>query len=180
MLKLFFLRRSGPVGALAAVVFSLGLGACANRAEQYRVEDEQQRAEIAKRRAGSTRLATLAEVTPRLGCTPAGSPRAKLDSAEVLPWRPQAGSEINHRFIYSACDAGVKPITGTLVRKLVFNRRVLLEEKLTLTLQPGQWAVDVFVGIPAGAEAGWYGVEIQFEHPELPLYNWQHFQLVQR
>jgi hypothetical protein len=165
----------------AALLCGLALlaSSCANRAEQYRLEDAAQRAEMAKRKAGETRLATLAEVTPTLGCGGSRA-RAQIDSAEVLPARARPGTEITHRFVYSACDGGARPLRGTLVRKLILNRRTVFEEKRPMSLKPGRWAVDVFIGIPPNAEPGWYGVEITFEHEQVPLYNWQYFQLLPR
>jgi hypothetical protein len=165
--------RGGTLCALALLA-----SGCADRSAQYRAEEAQQRAEMARRRAGETRLATLAEVTPALGCGTSSPRMARIESAEALPARTTAGGEINHRFVYSACDGGATPLQGTLVRKLILNRRVVLEEKVATTLKPGRWAVDVFIGIPPGAEPGWYGVEITFEHKAVSLYNWQYFQLV--
>jgi hypothetical protein len=82
----------------AALLCGLALlaSSCANRAEQYRLEDAAQRAEMAKRKAGETRLATLAEVTPALGCGGSRA-RAQIDSAEVLPARALPGTEIAGR-----------------------------------------------------------------------------------
>lgn len=151
---------------------------CADRSIQRRAEDERQRAELAKRRAGETRLATLAEVTPALGCGGSRARLVQLDSAEVLPARALPGSEVNHRYIYSACDVAGGPISGTLVRKLIINRRTVHEERVRTVFKPGRWAVDVFIGVPRAAEPGWYGVEITFEHKDVSLYNWQYFELL--
>lgn len=162
------------VGAAMTVL----LAGCADRTIQRRAEDDRQRAEMAKRRAGESRLATLAEVTPALGCGGSRARLVQLDSAEVLPGRALPGTEVNHRYVYSACDVAGGPISGTLVRKLILNRRTVLEERVRTVFKPGRWAVDVFIGIPRGAEPGWYGVEITFEHKDVSLYNWQYFELL--
>jgi hypothetical protein len=139
----------------AALLCGLALlaSSCANRAEQYRLEDAAQRAEMAKRKAGETRLATLAEVTPELGCGGSRA-RAQIDSAEVLPARARPGTEITHRFVYSACDGGARPLQGTLVRKLILNRRTVFEEKRPMSLEAGALGRRCVHRHPAEGRAG--------------------------
>lgn len=164
--------------AAMAVLMAVLAAGCADRSIQRRAEDDRQRSEMAKRRAGETRLATLAEVTPALGCGGSRARLVQIDSAEVLPARALPGTEVNHRYVYSACDVAGASVSGTLVRKLILNRRIVHEERVRTVFKPGRWAVDVFVGIPRGAEPGWYGIEITFEHKDVSLYNWQYFELL--
>ena len=181
----------GVKAAGRASVTSLKMAVCAvalvtvgcggNRAAQRAAEDGRQQQEFQGRKAGETRIAGAAEIAAELGCGSSRPRAARLERAEVLPVRPTAGREINHRFIYSACDLGPRPITGILVRRLMLGRTTLVEEKVPMTLRPGRWAVDVFIGIPAGAQpSNSYAVEIRFDHPQASLYDWKYFAIVAR
>ena len=149
-------RRSLRRIALGFVACSLLVAGCAGRRDaQYRAEDAVQAQAFANRRTGDTQLASLTEVTPLMSCGSTRQRAAAFERGEVIPVRPAPGREINHRFVYVACQAPNAQVSGTLTRRLTYGRAVLVEEKTPLTLKPGRWAVDVFIGIPPNADIGW-------------------------
>jgi hypothetical protein len=157
------------------------LSGCANRAALRAAEDLAHAEEFKNRRAGEHPLASAEDVQRHLRCGERRAVLAQFDSGEVIPVRPTSGREINHRVVYSACAGAGEPLTGTLTRRLYYGRQQLFETKEQVTLKPGRWALDVFIGIPPETNLGWYAVEAVFEvdAPYVYLYDWRDFQVVE-
>ena len=162
---------------VVAVAVALLLAACGHRVDSL-VSDPAQLAEMARRKPGERRLNTAAEVAAELGCRPDSSPTARFDRAEVLPVHAVRGREMNQRLVYSACSVRPQALTGTLTRRIKYGRRVVYEESRRVVLKPGRWSVDVFLGIPASTEPGWYGLETTFENSAFSLYDWRDFAVI--
>jgi hypothetical protein len=120
------------------------------------------------RMRGESNLADAGQVASELGCG-GGSAAAKFESSAVLPERPRAGREINHRVVYAACPGSEDGAPGTLTRRFTREGRTLFEDSTPYTLKPGRWSVDVFVGIPAQATPGPYRLEVRYAQRGLRL-----------
>lgn len=170
--------RPGRYGLLLLAVM-LVAGCRGSAAIRMAAEDAAQQEEIKARAPGEQLVKGADDVKPELGCSERRPVRARIDKGEVIPVRPAPGREINHRIVYSACG-GAEQLTGTMTRRLYYGRQVLMESKEPLTLKPGRWTLDVFVGIPPQTEPGWYRTEAVFEvtTPYLYLRDRQDFQVV--
>jgi hypothetical protein len=87
-----------------------------------------------------------------------------VDRVEVMPAAVEAGSQMNHRFVYTFCPEGpVSQLKGTLTTKVIRNGRDLIVDKQPgYLLTPGQWAVDARIVIPKTADPGPYTLETSF------------------
>ncbi len=168
-------RRAG-----AAVALSGALLAGCETAPVQRIEDAIQDIQFRQRTRGERQLADADAVSRELQCHARSGPRARLDTHEVLPVRPTPGREINHRIVYTACGLGSPPLTGTIVRRVSFRGRVLLEDSDQFTMRSGRWAIDAFIGIPPRAEPGLYRVEVRIERRGVMLRGTDEFTVVAR
>ncbi|HPU53572.1 MAG TPA: hypothetical protein PK359_18570 [Burkholderiaceae bacterium] len=144
-----------------------------------KIEDAIQDLQFNNRTRGEQQRADAPSVARELGCTPRSGPQVRLDSHEVLPSRPTAGREINHRLVYSACGVGTGA-TGTLSRKVSHRGRALFEDSERFTLKPGRFAVDAFIGVPAQAQPGVYRIEARFEYRGMSFRSTDDFTVVPR
>jgi hypothetical protein len=132
------------------------------------------------RSAGERELAPPGVVAQELGCGVPGAPLARSERSSVLPERPRPGTELHHRWVYAACPAPGEQLAGTLTRRLVQDGRTVFEDRVPLSLRPGRWALEVFIGIPREAQAGAYRMELRFERRGLLLSEPASFAVAQR
>ena len=156
------MRIQWAAGAAVSLVLSLTLAGC-NTPPARKLEDVIQDLKFKNRTRGDQQRADAAVVAREMGCTARSGPQVRLDSHEVLPLRPTAGREINHRLVYSACGVGAG-VSGTLTRTVSYRGRELFEDSERFTLKPGRWAVDAFIGVPAQAQPGVYRIDARFEY----------------
>jgi hypothetical protein len=153
-----------------ALAGALLLAGCAGTPPLLRkAEDVMQAAAAKLRMRGESNIANAASVARELDCGAKGAVPAKLESSTVLPERPRAGREINHRLVFATCPLGGDDRAGTLTRRFTHAGRTLFEDSTPHTLKPGRWSVDVFVGIPAQAPPGPYRLEVKFARRGLHL-----------
>lgn len=88
-----------------------------------------------------------------------------IDRVEVMPASVAAGSELNHRFVYTFCPEGpVAQLKGTLTTRVLRDGRALMVDTAPgYVLTPGQWAVDSRLTIPKAVDPGRYSLETSFE-----------------
>jgi hypothetical protein len=156
-----------PAGLLAAALLLTGCGS--NAPLLRKAEDMMQAAAAKLRLRGESNIANAASVARELDCGARGAPAAKLESSAVLPERPRAGREINHRLVFAACAQGNDDAAGTLTRRFTHQGRTLFADSTPYKLKPGRWSVDVFVGIPPQAPPGPYRLEVKFQRRGLQL-----------
>lgn len=165
------LKRTAVVAL--ALLAAMGCRSRISTAEQ----DALDRAEIARRTSGERQIKTVPEITQELGCGGRRAVIARFDSGEVIPVRPNPGSEINHRVVYSACPGTAEQLTGTLTRRLYWGRSTIMEDKEKIVLKPGRWSLDVFITIPPKAELSWYRMEVVFENSAVYARDRRDFQV---
>ncbi|MFO1218816.1 MAG: hypothetical protein U1E89_10635 [Burkholderiaceae bacterium] len=159
------IRRAG-----AAVAVAMVLAGCQSAAPLMRKAEDYTQIVVAKARTrGETNLADGSAVARELHCNTPGAAPAKLESSRVLPERPRAGREINHRLVIASCPLSGDDPPGTLTRRFTREGRTLFEDQTPYTLKPGRWSVDVFVGIPPQAPPGPYRLEVKFVRRGLQL-----------
>ncbi len=163
---------------LAGLIMLVASG-CGSRREAARKSvDLAQNEEFERRKSGETQVNSPTEITPELGCGGRRVTVARFEKGEVIPIRPVPGREVNYRIAYSACPGYAERLSGTLTRRLTYGRQVIMEEKENVTLKPGRWTVDIFIGIPPQTAPGWYRFETVFENPTLQLRDRQDFNVV--
>lgn len=161
------LPRTAALVPLALV--ALALGGCSSSTPLVRKAEDMVQIVTAKARTrGESNLADPGQVARELGCG-AGAAPAKFEFSAVLPERPRAGREINHRVVYAACPGADEGAPGTLTRRFTREGRTLFEDSTPYTLKPGRWSVDVFVGIPPQATPGPYRLEVRYAQRGLRL-----------
>ena len=160
------------------MALALGLAGC-DTAPVRKLEDAIQDLQFKNRTRGEQQRGDATVVAREMGCTARSGPQVRLDTHEVLPSRPTAGREINHRLVYSACGIGAG-VTGTLTRKVSHRGRELFEDSERFTLRPGRWAVDAFIGVPAQAQPGVYRIDARFEYRGMSFRSTDDFTVVPR
>ena len=167
------LKESSPhrlhAPALLLLASCLLLSACETMPVMRKAEDLVQVMMVKVRSKGERRLAEPEQVARDLSCSAPGAAQVRFESSAVLPERPKAGSEINHRLVVAACPLPGEPVAGTLTRRFTHLGRTLFQDSGPYTLKPGRWSIDVFIGIPAQAGPGPYRLEVRFERRGLQL-----------
>jgi hypothetical protein len=166
-MKPFIRSIAGGASVLAGALLLTGCGS--NAPLLRKAEDVMQTAAAKLRLRGESNIANAASVARELDCGARGAPAAKLESSAVLPERPRAGREINHRLVFAACPQGADDAAGTLTRRFTHEGRTLFADSTPYKLKPGRWSVDVFVGIPAQAPPGSYRLEVKYQRRGLHL-----------
>ena len=121
------------------------------------------------RRPGE-RIASFPEVVwQEHGCDEKPRPHFALETNELVPAQVKAGSRFNHRMVYAMCPKRpTEVITGRLFTRIRFRGDPIVRERTeAYEIKPGRWVVDAEVTLPAGAEAGVYAYEIEFESEAL-------------
>lgn len=161
-------RLAAAASALAAL--TVLLAGCQSAAPLLRKAEDYTQIVVSKARLrGETNLADGSRVARDLGCGAQGTATAKFESSSVLPERPRAGREINHRLVIASCPLSGDDPPGTLTRRFTREGRTLFEDSAPYTLKPGRWSLDVFVGIPPQAPPGPYRLEVKFARRGLHL-----------
>ncbi len=169
---LLIVKRSAVVAL--ALIAAMGCRSRISTAEQDAID----RAEYARRTTGERQINTAQEVTRDLGCGGRRAVIAQFESGQVIPVRPNPGSEVNHRIVYSACPGTAEQLTGTLTRRLYWGRSTIMEDREKVVLKPGRWSIDVFITIPPKAELSWYRMEAVFENTAVYARDRRDFQVV--
>ena len=159
-----------------ALALAVSLAGC-DTPPVRKLEDAIQDLHFKNRTRGEQQRGDATVVAREMGCTARSGPQVRLDTHEVLPSRPTAGREINHRLVYSACGIGAG-VTGTLTRKVSHRGRELFEDSERFTLRPGRWAVDAFIGVPAQAQPGVYRIDARFEYRGMSFRSTDDFTVV--
>mgnify|MGYP007117607594 FL=1 len=160
------------------MALALGLAGC-DTAPVRKLEDAIQDLQFKNRTRGEQQRGDATVVARELGCTARSGPQLRLDAHEVLPSRPTAGREINHRLVYSACGVGAG-VTGTLTRRVSHRGRELFEDSERFTVRPGRWAVDAFIGVPPQAQPGVYRIDARFDYRGMSFRSVDDFTVVPR
>lgn len=158
-------RRVVALATLAAL-----LSGCQSAAPLLRKAEDYAQIAVSKARfRGETNLADGPRVARELGCGAQHTAAARLESSTVLPERPRAGREINHRLVIASCPLSGDDPPGVLTRRFTHQGRTLFEDSMPYTMKPGRWSLDVFVGIPDQAPPGPYRLEVKFARRGLQL-----------
>ena len=164
---------TGPMLAL-----TLALAGCGSHPVLQKTEDWMQQLQAKTRSRGDKQIDEAPRVAQELACSTPGTRAARLEASQLLPERPRAGREVNHRLVVAACPVNTEDLTGRLTRRFVHDGRTAFEDSETVVLRPGRWAMDVFIGIPPQAPPGPYRLEVRFEGRGLLLDASSPFQLV--
>lgn len=112
---------------------------------------------------GPKLISTESEISREYGCAQQKKPLLVLEESSLRPTPLAAGTEFGHRIVYALCPARAKQgIAGKLRTRIRFGSAVLVDDTTDYRVEPGRWAVDTFIALPAQAKAGGYELDLEF------------------
>lgn len=101
---------------------------------------------------GENLVASYEETNKKHRC--AGKSTVYLEDSLFKPNKMIPGEQILTRFIYASCSA--ESISGVIIRQVVHNGSVVLQDTTRHMFVPGTWGVNAYIQIPPGAPPGAY------------------------
>ena len=134
------------------------------------------------RSPGPALLDNPEKVAADFDCAHRPQPWVLLETQRLQPERLYATDELNERFVYVLCPApGRAGLRGKLTRRVLSAGKAIWSDVVSdYELQPGRWSVDLFLTIPAKAEAGPYEFEVAFETNKVIFRDSKSFTVVRR
>jgi hypothetical protein len=134
------------------------------------------------RNPGHELLDNPEKVAADFDCAHRPQPWVLLETQRLRPERLSPTDELNERFVYVLCPSpGRAGLRGTLTRRVLSRGKPIWSDVVRdYELQPGRWSVDLFLTIPAKAEAGLYDFEVAFQTSKLIFRDSKSFTVVKR
>ena len=117
---------------------------------------------------GPKLLGTEVEVMQEYACAGSKKPLLVLEESSLAPTPLAAGQEFGHRIVYSLCPARAKEgAVGRLRTRISYGGAVLVDDTSDFRVEPGRWAVDTFIALPAQAKPGAYELQLDFSSAQV-------------